>query len=46
MRPVRASSTEIRRRIASGARLDDMMPATVADFIAGHALYAPVKKQP
>lgn len=33
------SSSEIRTRLASGAALDDMIPATVAAYIADHGLY-------
>jgi nicotinate-nucleotide adenylyltransferase len=34
------SSTEIRARVRSGAPLDDLVPASVAEYIRRHALYA------
>ena len=36
------SSTEIRRRVATGQPIDDLVPATVARYIARHALYREV----
>jgi len=39
MPAIDASSTEIRRRAASGESLGDLVPATVADYIAVHRLY-------
>jgi nicotinate-nucleotide adenylyltransferase len=35
------SSTEIRRRVATGGSIDDMVPGLVADHIHRHRLYAP-----
>jgi nicotinate-nucleotide adenylyltransferase len=35
-----ASSTEIRRRAAAGESLEGLVPASVADYIKGHGLYA------
>jgi nicotinate-nucleotide adenylyltransferase len=34
------SSTEIRRRLASGGKLDDLVPRAVANFIATNSIYA------
>ena len=36
------SSTEIRRRVATGQPIDDLVPATVARYIARHSLYREV----
>jgi nicotinate-nucleotide adenylyltransferase len=35
-----ASSTEIRRRTAAGESLEGLVPASVAEYIKGHGLYA------
>jgi nicotinate-nucleotide adenylyltransferase len=34
------SSSEIRRRIATGAPIDDLVPATVSQYISAHNVYA------
>jgi nicotinate-nucleotide adenylyltransferase len=36
------SSTEIRRRVAAGEPIDDLVPAAVARYIARHSLYREV----
>ena len=33
------SSTEIRRRVAEGAPIHDLVPAAVAEYIKTHGLY-------
>jgi nicotinate-nucleotide adenylyltransferase len=33
------SSTQIRSRVAQGTRIDDLVPAKVASYIAQHGLY-------
>ena len=33
------SSSDIRRRVAAGQPIDDLVPAAVADYIASHSLY-------
>jgi nicotinate-nucleotide adenylyltransferase len=40
MPPVDVSSSEIRRRIASGRSIDGLVSAAVAAYIAEHGLYA------
>ena len=39
MRPVDASSSEIRRRISASLTLEGLMPQAVADYIDAHGLY-------
>ena len=39
MPPMDISSTDIRRRIAQGLAIDDLVPAGVAEYIASHGLY-------
>lgn len=40
-RPVDASSTEIRKRIAEGRDISDLVPASVERYIKEHGLYRP-----
>ena len=39
MQPTTISGSEIRARLARGEAIDDMVPAAVAGYIAGHGLY-------
>jgi nicotinate-nucleotide adenylyltransferase len=39
MPPMEVSSTEIRARLATGRAIDDLVPPTVASYIARHRLY-------
>lgn len=39
MPPVDASSSEIRRRIAAGKPINDLVPASIAEYIERHRLY-------
>lgn len=39
MPPVDASSSEIRRRIAAGEPINDLVPASIAEYIERHRLY-------
>ena len=40
MLPNLASSTEIRRRLASGQKFDELVPKAVADYIATNSIYS------
>ena len=39
MPPVEASSSEVRRRIAAGQSITDLVPSAIAEYIAQHNLY-------
>jgi nicotinate-nucleotide adenylyltransferase len=39
--PIEASSSEVRRRVAAGEPIDDLVPAAVARYIGQHGLYRP-----
>ncbi len=39
--PMEVSSTEVRRRLASGLPIDDLVPAAVARYIESNRLYLP-----
>jgi nicotinate-nucleotide adenylyltransferase len=41
MAPNAASSTDVRSRLARGEALDDLVPGTVADYLAEHRFYQP-----
>jgi nicotinate-nucleotide adenylyltransferase len=37
--PIEVSSSEVRRRVAAGEPIDELVPAAVAEYIAQHGLY-------
>ena len=39
MPPMHTSSSEVRRRLATGQSIDDLVPPAVAQYIAKHGLY-------